>query len=102
MKLDDAERDRLEALHRELGFSPVLRAAQLRDRSPGATRNIKRVLGHLTADDPDREARCWTEPSLGMLRERGAETGLAAFLEELTDALLAIVDPATAANRRRE
>jgi hypothetical protein len=77
------EQLRLEELHRELSFSPVHHAARLRDKSPGALRNIKRVLGVLVGDDADREARCWTEPPLATLRERGAATGLSAFLDEL-------------------
>jgi hypothetical protein len=78
-----AEQQRLEELHRELGFSPVFHAVKLRDKAHGALRNIKRVLGVLTGDDRDREARCWTEPPLATLHERGAATGLSTFLDEL-------------------
>jgi hypothetical protein len=78
-----AEQERLEELHRELGFSPVHHAVRLRDKSPGALRNIKRVLAVLTGDDTDREARCWIEPPLATLHERGTATGLSAFLDEL-------------------
>lgn len=78
-----AEQQRLDELHRELGFSPVLHAVRLRDQSRGALRDIKRVLAVLTGDDTNREARCWTEPPLATLRERGAATGLSAFLDEL-------------------
>ena len=78
-----AEQRRLDALHRELGFSPVLHAARLRDKTRGALRDIKRVLAVLTGDDTDREARCWTEPPLATLHERGATTGLSGFLAEL-------------------
>jgi hypothetical protein len=77
------EQQRLDELHRELGFSPVHHAVRLRDKSPGALRDIKRVLTVLTGDDTDREARCWIEPPLATLHERGAATGLSAFLDEL-------------------
>jgi hypothetical protein len=77
------EHQRLDELHRELEFSPVFHAVKLRDKAHGALRNIKRVLGVLTGDDGDREARCWTEPPLATLHERGAATGLSAFLDEL-------------------
>jgi hypothetical protein len=87
---DDLEQQRLDDLHRELGFSPVLHAVRLRDKSHGAPRNIKRVLGALTSDDHHREARCWTEASLATLRERGSATGLAVFLDELEAALQAL------------
>lgn len=80
---DPAEQQRLDELHRELGFSPVFHAVRLRDKAHGALRNIKRVLGVLAGDDPDREARCWTDPPLATLHERGAATGLSAFLAEL-------------------
>lgn len=77
----------LDELHRELGFSPVHHAVRLRDKSPGALRNIKRVLAVLTGDDTDREARCWIEPPLATLHERGIATGLSAFLDELRGVL---------------
>jgi len=99
---DDAERQNLEALHRDLGFSPVLHASRLRDPNDRAPRNIKRVLGVLTGGAPYREQRCWTEPSLSTLRDRGGETGLAAFLDELLAALLPLLDPGAAKHRLRE
>ena len=80
---DLGEQQRLEELHSDLGFSPVLHAVRLRDKTHGAPRNIKRVLAHLTGDDADREAHCWTEPPLATLHERGASTGLSTFLDEL-------------------
>jgi len=87
---DEREQQRLDDLHRELGFSPVLHAVRLRDKGHGAPRNIKRVLGVLISDDHHRKARCWTEPPLATLRERGDATGLAVFLEELEAALRAL------------
>lgn len=87
---DEAERQLLEQLHRDLGFSPVLHARRLRDKSDGALRNIKRVLGVLVGDDPDREARCWTEAPFERLRGRGHASGLTAFLDDL-DAALRVV-----------
>lgn len=89
---DDDERQRLEELHRDLGFSPIHHAVRLRDRAPGALRDIKRVLTALTGDDPDREARCWTEVPLATLRERGGATGLSDFLDELEAVLPALLE----------
>lgn len=86
---DDRERTLLEALQREFGFSPVLHAIRLRGR--GGERDIKRVLRELTAEDANREERCWTEPSLENLRARGAETGLAAFLGEIETVLIPLL-----------
>jgi len=90
---DEAERALLAELHDALDFSPVVHAARLRDKSAGAARNIKRVLGRLTRDDPDREERCWTDPPLATLRERGGESGLADFLDEIEHILLPLLDP---------
>ena len=90
---DDAERALLAELHDVLGFSPIVHAVRLRDKSAGAARNIKRVLGHLTRDDPGREERCWTDPPLATLRERGGESGLADFLDEIERNLLPLLDP---------
>lgn len=88
---DPHEQQRLEELHRELGFSPVLHAVRLRDKSSGTLRDIKRVLAVLIGDDADREARCWTDPPLVMLHERGAAIGLSTFLDELRAVLLGLL-----------
>lgn len=92
---DDAEQQRLSDLQRVLGFSPVLEAVRLRDRAGGSLRNIKRVLAVLTTGDPEREARCWTDPPLATLRQRGVGTGLSAFLEQLHAEVLAVLHPRT-------
>jgi len=90
---NDAERQRLDELRRDLGFSPVDHAVRLRDKNAGSLRDIKRVLRVLTGNDRDREERCWSEPSLATLRTRGADTGLAGFLEQLDTILLPLLDP---------
>jgi hypothetical protein len=84
---DEGERARLDELQRELGFSPVLDAVRLRGRR-GDPRDIKRILRELTADDHEREERCWTDPPLEVLRARGAATGLTAFLDEIEAILI--------------
>lgn len=80
---DDDERVCLDRLHRDLGFSPVLHAVQLRSKEEGHPRDIKRVLRELTGGDHSREERCWTEPAIETLRTRGTSAGLAAFLDEI-------------------
>ncbi len=84
---DDLERACLDRLQRELGFSPLLDAVRLRG-GRGDLRDLKRVLRELTADDHEREERCWTEPALETLRARGAVTGLTAFLDEIETILI--------------
>ena len=88
---NDQEQQRLDDLQKALGFSPVHRASQLRDKARGAPRNIKRVLQELIGDDLEREAQCWTAPPLETLRQRGIDTGLTAFLAELDTALRRIL-----------
>ena len=77
---NDTERQRLDELRRDLGFSPVDHAVRLRDKNAGSLRDIKRVLRVLTGADRAREEQCWSEPPLATLRTRGAATGLAGFL----------------------
>lgn len=88
---DEDERTCLEALQRELEFSPVLHAVRLRAKEDGNRRNIKRVLSELTGGDPAREERCWTETALATLRARGRDTGLAAFLDEIEAVLVPLL-----------
>jgi hypothetical protein len=90
---DDDEHKRLDELRRELRFSPVDEAVRLRDRNKGEPRDIKRVLEVLTGGDSEREQRCWTEPSLATLRQRGRDIGLAAFLDEVDAVLDPLLEP---------
>jgi hypothetical protein len=97
---DDMEQQRLEELHRDLGFSPVVEAGRLRDKNRGAPRNIKRVLAIITGDVLDREQRCWTEPPLATLRARGLHTDLAVFLEELEAVIPPLLNSGAPTHRR--
>jgi hypothetical protein len=67
-------------------------AVRLRDKNAGALRDIKRVLTVLTGADVHREARCWTEPGLATLHDRGGLSGLSAFLTELEAILPAVIE----------
>jgi hypothetical protein len=79
----DDERARLAALRQDLGFQPHEHAHQLTAKDEQAKRSAKRVLRLLTADDRDREVRCWQEVPLDVLRTRGALTGLRGYLDEI-------------------
>ncbi len=81
------EHDRLEEERRALELHPCVEAHRLRDKDEQAPRSAKRVLRKLTDGDPEREARCWNEAPLAVLRARGEHSGLAAFLDELTTLL---------------
>lgn len=85
---DDGETSRLDAESKNLGFDPRLRNHDLTAcKNDDAVHSPKRVLRILTGNDRDRERLCWTETSLELLRERGHENGLAAFLDEVRDRL---------------
>jgi hypothetical protein len=55
-------------------------------------RSAKRVLKHLVHGDPDREANCWKETPLQILRSRGVQTGLREYLEEVEERLVPLLD----------
>ncbi|WP_437629761.1 hypothetical protein [Sorangium sp. So ce854] len=80
----------LADLRKELGFDPTARSHELDASSKTAKKSPKRVLAHLTGDENEREARCWTEPPLDRLRERGRDNGLAAFLSGVEDGLVPV------------
>lgn len=90
---DDAEREILSRERTELGFDPLSSAEQLTASERGARRDAKRVLDALTGGDPDREDACLEEPPLALLRQRGANTGLASYLQEIEDRLVPLFDP---------
>jgi len=90
---DDAEREILSRERQELGFDPLASAEQLTASEEGAKRDAKRVLDALTRGDPDREHACLEEPPLALLRQRGAKTGLAVYLQELEERLAPLFDP---------
>lgn len=87
---DAEERSRLEALRRELGSDPRTQAHELTAKEAGALRDAKRVLTKLTQSRADREEICWTEGPLDSLRERGSQSGLGAYLEEIQERLVPI------------
>ena len=86
--VDENEEETLAELKRELGCDPRTDAHTLTASRSGAKRNPKRVLGELVASGSERERQCWTETDLAILQNRGAETGLATFLEEVEDRLI--------------
>ena len=86
----DAERERLAALHQELGFHPCHKSEELTAKHDPANdrRSAKRVLRELSNDDRDREYRCLQALPLEELSQRGQANGLADFLAELRTRLL--------------
>lgn len=84
----DGETARLDAERQALGFDPRLRSHELTAcKNDLALRSPKRVLRQLAGNDWERERRCWTSARLDVLRDRGGENGLAAYLQEVRDRL---------------
>jgi hypothetical protein len=89
---DEGESSRLEAERRTLGFDPRLRSHALTAcKNDQAIHSPKRVLRQLAGNDRDREQRCWMETPLELLRQRGSENGLAAYLREIRDRLAPLI-----------
>ena len=82
------EKEALAALR--LGFSPTEHSERLDASHETAKKSPKRVLRDLTRGDREREAQCWTDADLQVLRARGGENGLSAFLDEVTEKLAPI------------
>jgi hypothetical protein len=89
---DEDESARLETERQTLGFDPRHRSHELTAcKDDQATRSPKRVLRTLCGDDRDRERHCWVGVLLDVLRDRGGENGLAAYLIEVRDRLARLI-----------
>jgi hypothetical protein len=86
---NSAERDALSRVRDELGFDPTLNSERLMSDLTGDLRDAKRVASKLFASSGgvslfnDRFARCWRETPLELLIERGARSGLAAYIADV-------------------
>jgi hypothetical protein len=80
------EQARLDAERERLGFDPRTRAGGLtsEERCP------KRVLRALIGDNPDRERACVEKTPIETLCQRGADTGLKDFIDELGRRLIPV------------
>ncbi len=89
------EQSTLSALMAELGFDPRTESQRLTGRDDGELRSAKRVLRLLTGS-PEREADCWLLAPLALLRARGQEVGLTAYLDEVKAFLVPLFTGRTA------
>lgn len=88
----DEETARLETERQNLGFDPRQKSHELTAcKDDRARRSPKRVLRMLCGSDRDRECRCWANTDLDVLRDRGGENGLAAYLREVRDRLAPLI-----------
>jgi hypothetical protein len=90
---NDQEQALLAEIRQELGFDPCARAEELTAIHNHDKRSAQRVLRHLVQGDHDREATCWKQTSLQLLRERGERTGLRQYLQEVEERLVPLLDP---------
>jgi hypothetical protein len=84
----------LEAIKSQLNFDPCQEPHKLRSNSLeelDQARNPKIVLEKLTGGNYLREQQCWEETNLELLRERGEDSGLTAYLEEIERRLIPIL-----------
>lgn len=91
---NDNEEAILAELRKALGFDPLLEAHRLRfvaREGAERIRNVKVVVERLTDNNNEREAQCWTETALPLLRQRGVHTGLSAYLQEVEEQLIPIL-----------
>jgi hypothetical protein len=89
---NELERARLQQERNQLGFNPCEQSHELTAcKDDNAKRSPKRVLRSLSGDDRERERRCWADSPLEMLRQRGGENGLAAYLQEIRDRLAPLI-----------
>jgi hypothetical protein len=88
-----AEEVALERVRRKLGFDPRLFADRLTAKGKKGKNNAKVVLEQGLGVEPGsaREVACWQETDLDVLRERGIETRLTAYLQEVVARLVPIL-----------
>ncbi|MGK7875731.1 MAG: hypothetical protein AB4426_21270 [Xenococcaceae cyanobacterium] len=84
----------LQKIKDQLTFDPCEKSHKLRSNSreePDRIRNPKVVLDLLTDGNRLREQQCWEETSLELLRKRGGNTGLTAYLHEIEQRLIPVI-----------
>jgi hypothetical protein len=87
---NEREQAELESIRQGINFDPCLKAERLRYASQAsrAERNPKEILHRLTDGNHEREEKCWKDTALATLRERGEETMLKNYLDEVESSLL--------------
>ncbi|MEM8641385.1 MAG: hypothetical protein AAGG51_21585 [Cyanobacteria bacterium P01_G01_bin.54] len=88
------EKAQLAELKQQLKFDPCVAAHRLRGDKKypeQRDRDAKVILEILTNDDSDRERQCWAKTDLAVLRDRGIETGLTDYLQDIDTRLRPIL-----------
>lgn len=92
--LNRSEEKTLEEIKNQLNFDPCQESHRLRSNSkkePERMRNSKVVLEKLTGGEFERERKCWEETDLETLRNRGKNTGLTHYMNEVENQLTSII-----------
>jgi len=92
--LELGEQQILQEIITQLTFDPCKESHKLRSNSwedPDRIRNPKVVLDRLTNGNRLREQKCWEETNLDTLRQRGYDTGLTVYLQEIEQRLIPII-----------
>lgn len=89
---NEDETARLANERSRLGFDPRHRNHELTAcKDDQAVHSPKRVLQALACGVRHRERQCWAEADLELLRQRGSQNGLAAYLTEVRDHLAPLI-----------
>jgi len=87
----------LQQITTELTFNPCEESHRLRSNSltePDRIRNPKIVVEKLTGGKMEREQQCWEDTDLEILRKKGVQTGLTAYIDEIEERLISIIGSA--------
>ncbi len=92
--LNEEEKQSLASIKKQLNFDPCVESHRLRSNSwegSERVRNPKVVLEELTGGNWLREQQCWEDIDLERLQQRGSNTGLTAYLQEIEQRLIPII-----------
>jgi hypothetical protein len=87
MPENDAERQALAEVRRQVGYDPCENAHDLNAKDKTAVHSPKWVLKALLKGDAEREARCLRDASLETLEARGERSRLKTYLGEVRERL---------------
>lgn len=97
---NEAERDRLKQVQKELGFDPTSQPERMMSTITGDKRDSKRICKFLLGIDhispnAKRAKICWLDTPLETLIQRGERTGLADYIRQIEQVLLPMLGDTT-------
>jgi hypothetical protein len=100
--LSKEEEALIAELRQQLGFDPRFTTSALKAKHDHDHKGCKRVLNAVTGGEHERKEQCYRTTSLGVLRERGQESGLTRMLEEIAGILLPLCADTGAPSQQAE